>query len=361
MDIISTDGISLSFRRASGIIDDLVIDCAGARELRPLHRAPWVRAGESLPDTVAPVESRLAGDFFCAPFGKTSPDIPIHGWAANGTWDEAGIARNESGAVTATYVLREAVEGARLTKHLTLCSGHPVVYQRHDFTGGDGRIPVAHHAMLHVPGGARLSFSPKAAGFTPKAPLETDPKRGRSVLLYPQRFAALAEVRRADGGLSDARLYPFDRDHEDLIIMSEAPGARLAWSAALAKAQGFLFFAVKDAAVLPHTVLWLSNGGRSYTPWNGRHHAVIGIEEASLDHRLIDDPRDGAAGLALGRDRTATVRYALGAIPVPENWTEVRDIGFGPDAITLVDASGDTRRVPFLAAHFARRREGLTS
>jgi hypothetical protein len=352
MDTISTDGISLTFRRESGIIDDLVINGESAKELRPLHRAPWLSSGESLPDNVAPVESRLAGDFFCAPFGRTSPDIPIHGWAANGTWHKASTERAATGAVTATYKLQESVDGAELTKHLTLHPNHPVVYQRHVFKGGTGTIPVAHHAMIRVPGGARLSFSSKAAHFTPGSALETDPKRGRSVLLYPQHFTSLAKVKRADGALSDASLYPFDTGHEDLIIMTEAPGAKLGWSAALAQKEGFLFFAIKDAGLLPHTVLWMSNGGRSYTPWNSRHRAVIGIEEASLDHRLIENPQDGPAGLALGKDRTSTVRYALGAIPAPKNWKAVKDIQLGKDKLTLIDTSGDERVVPFLAGFF---------
>lgn len=348
MDTISTDGLTLAFRPESGIIDDLVISCAGAKELRPLHKAPWVRAGEQLPDTVALVEQRLAGDFFCAPFGKTSPDIPIHGWAANGTWKKIGSA--SPGA--ATYELQETVQGARLTKHLTLHPGHPVLYQAHVFEDGDGVIPIAHHAMIHVPGGARLSFSAKASGFTPTGALETDPKRGRSVLAYPQHFSSLAKVARVDGGISDASLYPFDKDHEDLIIMSEAPGNRLGWSAALAQKEGFLFFALKDAALLPHTVLWMSNGGRSYTPWDSRHHAVIGIEEASLDYRLIEDPRDRPAGLALGPGKSSTIRYAFGAIPAPQGWTAIRDIAIGADTLTLTDASGDTRTVPFHVGHF---------
>src|SRR5687767_10922310 len=99
MDTLSTDGISLTFRPESGIIDDLVITGEGAKELRPLHRAPWVRSGEDLPRQVAPVERRLAGDFFCAPFGRTIPDMPIHGWAANGTWEKSGSDRATNGAV----------------------------------------------------------------------------------------------------------------------------------------------------------------------------------------------------------------------------------------------------------------------
>ncbi|MGE3874946.1 MAG: hypothetical protein AB7F74_18500, partial [Parvibaculaceae bacterium] len=352
MDIISTDGISLTFRPESGIIDDLAIAGEGAEELRPLHRAPWLRSGETLPDEVAPVERRLAGDFFCAPFGRTSPDLPIHGWAANGTWEKAAREHAATGAVTATYRLRETVAGAELTKHLTLCPHHPIVYQRHVFTGGAGAIPVAHHAMIHVPGRARLSFSSKASRFTPARALETDPKRGRSVLLYPQHFSSLDKVRRADGHVSDASHYPFDEGHEDLIIMSETPGAKLGWSAALAHADGFLFFALKDAAILPHTVLWMSNGGRSYAPWSSRHRAVIGIEEASLDHRLIEDPQDGQAGLALDPGRTTTVRYALGAIPAPKAWTAIGDIKLAGDKLTLTDVSGDTHVLPFLAGFF---------
>lgn len=348
---IRADGISLAFRPESGIIDDLVINCEGAKDLRPLHRAPWLGTGETLPDEVALVEQRLAGDFFCAPFGKTSPDIPIHGWAANGTWEKANE-RSANGAVTATYQLHESIEGARLTKHLTLRPGHPVVYQSHVFEGGSGTMPVAHHAMLHLPGTARLSFSSKASGLTPRSALETDPKRGRSVLAYPQKISSLETLRREDGGLSDASLYPFDLGHEDLVILVEKPGTKLGWSAALAKTDGFLFFALKDAALLPHTVLWMSNGGRFYPPWNGRHHAVIGIEEASLDHRLIDDPELAAKGLALARDRTTTIRYALGAIPAPEGWTSIRDIRLDAGKLIVSDASGETRSVPFWTEHF---------
>jgi hypothetical protein len=352
MDTISTDGISLAFRPESGIIDDLVITGDDGKELRPLHRAPWLRSGEDLPDDVALVERRLAGDFFCAPFGRVRSDIPIHGWAANGTWTKAGSERAASGITSARYVLRETIEGAKLTKELMLCPHHPIVYQRHVFDGGEGAIPVAHHAMIHVPGGARLSFSRKASGFTLATALEPDPKRGRYVLLYPQRFSSLERVKRADGGVSDASLYPFDKDHEDLIIMSEAPGSKMGWSAALAAADGFLFFALKDAGILPHTVLWMSNGGRSYAPWKSRHRAVIGIEEASLDRHLIADPQDGDAGLSLGKGKTTVVRYALGAIPVPKNWTSVRDVRLGDGEVTLVDASGDTRALPFLAGFF---------
>ena len=36
---------------------------------------------------------------------------------------------------------------------------------------------------------------------------------------------------------------------------------------------------LKNPAQLPVTMLWFSNGGRSYAPWNGRHRDVLGVED----------------------------------------------------------------------------------
>lgn len=360
MDTIAADGISLTFDPECGVIDRLVIT-AGDGELQPLHRAPWLDSGETLPAQIAPVERRLAGDFFCAPFAQATQDVPIHGWAANGSWDSAGIAGSPDRSLTATYRLRQTIAGARLTKHLMLCAGHPVVYQSHVMEGGEGHIPVAHHAMLHVPGGAQLSFSPKACGRTPPSAPETDPARGRSILAYPQRFDTLTAVRRADLSVSDVSFYPFERRHEEVLVLSEKPGGVLGWSAALARQDGFLFFAVKDARQLPHTVLWMSNGGRDYPPWNGRHIAVIGIEEGAVGFHLPanqfgKDDVSGVelpTGLSLGEGKTTTIRYAFGAIPTPRQWTRVNDIRVTADSLTLTDVGGDKRTVPFLGEHFS--------
>ena len=355
MDMISTDGISVRFDRDGGIIDDLAIE-AGGQTLHPLHRAPWVRSGEALPDHVAPVERRLAGDFFCAPFAQSEPGVPIHGWSANGTWDDGGSIAEVDGTVVATYKLREAVAGGRLTKHIMLCPGQPIVYQTHVFEGGSGHLPVAHHGMVHVPGGARLSFSPKSGGRTMPAPPESDPARGRSLLAYPQSFSDLSSVRRCDGTIADASLYPFDRGHEDIVVLSEMPSVRIGWSAAVAPKDGFLFFALKDARMLPQTVLWMSNGGRSYAPWNSRHIAVLGIEEAATGIHLAvaEDAPDGVpTSLSLDPVRSTTIRYAFGAVPVPPGWTEVTDIRLDLPAIEIANRSGQKLAIPFRGSFFA--------
>jgi hypothetical protein len=359
MDRIATKGIALTFNPDGGIIDQLTIETAEG-PLQPLHRAPWVRDQEILPPDVAPVEAKLAGDFFCAPFAMAAEDAPIHGWSANGQWKTAGKSEDAEGVLTARYALEQRINGAQLTKEITLVAGQPIVYQQHVFSGGSGHLPIAHHAMIHVPGGAQLSFSPKAFGRTPNGAPETDPIRGRSIFAYPQTFASLKTLALADGRTIDASRYPFDHGHEDLSILAGVSGVKLGWSAAVATEDGFIFFAIKDAARLPETVLWMSNGGRNYAPWNGRHRAVLGIEEAATSAHVTGNLGDNVAspaglvtGLDLGGEQA--IRYAFGAIRVPEGWSEIAAIAVAGDTLTLTDIGGGSVTIPFLGRHF----EGL--
>jgi hypothetical protein len=354
MQRLAVEGISVAVTPLGGMLTGLEIHRDG-RRIAPLHRAPWVGGGEAMPADAAPHLAVLEGDFFCAPFGRTDEDgVPAHGWPANGDWPAEGVETAADGAVTGRWVLGQTVRGATLTKELTLRPGHPVVYQRHVLAGGEGAVPVAHHAMIHVPGGARLSFSEKDFGATPTTPQEVDPARGRSLLAYPQRFDDLADVGLADGSRRDLRTYPWDDGHEDFLTLFDPTDAAVGWSAAVAAADGFVFFALKDAGVLCQTSLWMSNRGRSYAPWSSRHRAVLGIEESTThfgDGRLVSSCANdlSAAGyrtaLTLGGE--LVVRYALGAVPAPAGWTEIDDIAVADGTLMLSDVGGDVMAVPF--------------
>ena len=208
--------------------------------------------------------------------------------------------------------------------------------------------------MIREPGGARLSFSVKDFGATPSTPQESDPARGRSLLAYPQRFDGLADVGLADGTRRDLRAYPWAEGEEDFLTLFDPPEAGVGWSAAVAAADGFVFFALKDAGVLCQTSLWMSNGGRHYPPWSSRHRAVLGIEEATAhfgDGRVVSSAANGfaAAGYrtALPLGGEICVRYALGAIPVPDGWREITGLDLGGGTLTLTDIGGGTAQVPF--------------
>ncbi len=356
MQTLAAEGISVVFNPLGGLFDDVAITRDG-RTLHPLHRAPWIDTPADIPEGTPPHLAGLAGDFFCAPFCKSDIEpAPGHGWAANGPWSHRASVAGADGSLTAVFDLGERIMGAALSKEIVLRPGHPVVYQRHVFSGGSGAVPVAHHAMLHVPGGVRLSFSKKDFGATPPNAQETDPARGRSILLHPQRFADLSAVKLADGRTVDARFYPYAERHEDFVSLFDPPEATIGWSAALASADGFLFFAVKDARVLCQTSLWHSNGGRDYAPWLSRHLAVLGIEESCAyfgeGHRASIAPNDlTAAGyrtaITLDPNADIGIRYAFGAIPAPVGWTEVADIVVGGGTLTISDVGGGSVSVPF--------------
>jgi hypothetical protein len=362
MEHLVVAGVSVDVDPLGGLLDNVVFE-HGGRRVAPLHRAPWLGVAAEIPPDTDPHLAKLAGDFFCAPFCK--PDVepsPFHGWSSNGEWRVERRHAAADGALTVDFRLVPPVMGAVLRKHVTVRPGQPVVYQRHVFHGGAGALPVAHHAMVHVPGGAALSFSPKDFGATPVTPAEPDPARGRSLLAYPQRFASLSAVALAAGGTVDASHYPYAHAHEEFCSLFDPQAATLGWSAALAVRDGFLFFALKDARVLTSTSLWMSNGGRDFAPWLSRHFAVLGIEESCAHfgegHLAAITPNAlTAAGyrtaLTLDPAGETVVRYAFGGIPADPSWTRVTDIRLQGDTLTITDAGGASATLPFDPNFFA--------
>jgi hypothetical protein len=341
--------------RAEGISVTLDLDLGHLRDLRvtrdgstvaPLHLVPWADDPdlENEPDT-APSLRALGGDFLCAPFATNDVEpAPLHGWPANSRWNLVFEKRHPDGGSVTQFALGRPVFGARVTKELILRDGQPFLYQRHIFAGGEGAITAAHHVNTRLPEGGRLSFSPKAYADIPDTPLETDPTRGRYVLSYPARTEDLSVLPLASGGTVDLHRYPIGERHEDFLMLVEAQGSAIGWTAALRHQEGDILLVLKDPAVLPVTLLWFSNGGRDYAPWNGRHKSVLGIEDARCwslyGHAASIAPnplsRSGVpTSFTLERDGTIEIRHVIGAIKAPQGW----------QSVGLVEAAGGGLRV----------------
>jgi hypothetical protein len=325
----------------------------GNRTIQPLHTAPWVDDPAIAGDATIPGNLRfLSGDFFCAPFSTSDlDDGPPHGWPANSAWKVIESARG-----TARYQLDRTILGARLIKELAVRDGQPFLYERHIFIGGEGAVPVANHGMTRFDAPASISFSPKLFGETPATALEPDPKRGRSRLLYPAHFTDLSRVPMADGGVADLTQYPFADAHEDFVSLVERPGNPLGWAAALRPDKSDIFLSLKDPADYPITMMWFSNGGRDYAPWNGRHRGVLGLEEgrtfAGHGHRasIADNPwaRQGiATSLVLDPKGEVEVRNVIGGVALPAGWSKIAAIEAGKAQLAVVDVSGSRHAVPF--------------
>lgn len=319
----------------------------GDRTLAPLHTAPWADDPALVNDPETdPLEARLAGDFLCAPFGAADLDGgPPHGWTANSRWR---LIDERAGGMT--FELDRDVMGARVTKTLALAPDAPILYQTHLIEGGVGRLTIAHHPMIRLGSRGRFSTSPKRAALTPEVPLVP----GRHRLALGQRATDLTRIPAEEGGTVDLRDLPIADRHEDFIALVEAPGASMGWSAIVREAEADIFFVLKDPDVLPLTMLWHSNGGRDFPPWNGRHRGVVGIEDGctagAAGHRaaLVPNPiSDEGVPSALTLGGTIRIAQVTGALPRPEGWTEIADITTSDGRLTLWDVSGAEQSMPY--------------
>ena len=339
---ITAQGIRLAFALRGGVLMDLSVTDEG-QTITPLHRAPWT--ADEVPPDAPPHQRWLAGDFLAAPMGP-SPD-GLHGLSANGDWRIT-----QAPPHTLRAMLDRAVSGATLVKELSLQDDHPFVYQRHLFIGGTGALPISNHAMISLPNGAKLSFSRKRWWETPAAPVETT--QGRSCLAYPKRSEDAAAFPGADGGMVNLHRYPWGERHEDFVAGIEDPAARLGWTAVVRPSEGDLILSLKNARALPLTMLWHSNGGRDYPPWNGRHTGCLGVEEGAalpvlgLSSREVPDPLTAAgqpALVTLDPIGTVEVRPILGVIRWPSGQS-VAGVMLEGDGLTVVGDWGAERKLP---------------
>jgi hypothetical protein len=220
-----------------------------------------------------------------------------------------------------------------------------------------GRMPLGHHAMLHLPaqGSARISTSRFLRGQVFPGAFENPADGGYSCLKPGAEFSSLKKVPKADGGQADLSVYPSREGFEDLVLMVSDDSLPFAWTAAVVAAEGWVWFSLKDPRVLRSTIFWMSNGGRHYAPWNGRHRRVIGIEEVTsffhLGHAESVRPnalsRTGIpTSVALDPEHPLSVNAIMAVAPIPKGFDEVRDIRPTGKGVELVSRSGKLVRVP---------------
>jgi hypothetical protein len=333
----------------------------GQRPVQPYSISPW--AEEELPGDTPAIIRVLRGDFMCSDFGGNEEpfrgrNLGIHGDTANAQWACGDFTQAAHGACLTLDTAMPA-RGGHCVKRTALIEGHNIVYQRHDFTGVDGPLNPGHHATVKFPaaqGSGRLAFSPFKLAHTYVEPAELPEKQGYSWLKPDAPVADLTAVPCIDGSTADVTRYPARRGFEDIMIVCADPALELAWSSATFAAEGYVWFTLRDPRVLPSTVLWMSNGGRYYAPWSGRHVNVMGIEDMTgfFHVGLAASARENklnAQGIVtshqLSPEQTFTVNYIQGVAAIPEDFDVVAGIR-AEDAghVTLTAASGARVTVP---------------
>jgi hypothetical protein len=183
---------------------------------------------------------------------------------------------------------------------------------------------------------------------------ELSEKGGYSWLKQGAEFSSLAKVPTITGENADLTRYPARRGFEDLVMLVSDASLPFAWTAVTFPRERYVWFALKDPRVLRQTVFWLSNGGRYYPPWSGRHASVMGLEEVTsyfhlgLAEAARKNPlsqRGIPTCLALHAARPLVVSYIMGVAKVPAGFDRVASIRAVPGNRAIRLESGSGRRV----------------
>ncbi len=361
-----------SWRLASSEVEAFVTETGGhvgpvtferkGRKIRPYSVAPW--GEESFTPPLPPILQVLRGDFFCLPFGGNATPFrgekhPVHGETANARWHFESLEKRQDR--TGLHLsLRTKVRPGRVDKKIFLIDGQNVLYCRHVISGMRGPMNLGHHAMLKfpdAPGSGRISTSRFVYGQVFPQSFESAEQGGYSCLKLGAEFKSLEKVPMSNGGKADLSRYPARRGFEDLLMLVSDDKSKMAWTAVTFPEQRFVWFALKDPRVLRETVMWISNRGRHYPPWNSRHVSVMGLEEVTsfFHHGLAESARTNAISakgyptcLRLDARKPLVVNYIMGVARIPAGFHRVASIQTlpGNQGIGLRSGSGKRTETP---------------
>lgn len=271
-----------------GMLAPVRFDLDDGRSISPLHIAPW--ENDDMSDQPG-ILRRLRGDWPCIPFGA-APHRPLpqpwskdilkagscqvindhhpHGYGSNHHWDLHRPAENRLSG-TIRYPGDHPIEA--LERHVEGVSGRPeiacslTVTPRHDC-----RLPIGLHPVFRLPeshGDAILDVGPHRTVWS--HPLDEDVPLS---MVEPNRhFESLDTLwSRDERPLSLTRL-PVAGASETLLLLTGICGRVHLTN----KVERYRVTLQWDPEIFPSLMLWISNRGRAFRPWNGRHLA-IGIE-----------------------------------------------------------------------------------
>ena len=362
--ILATKDVEVAVTTRGGHMAPVTFFRSSDRPVQPYYVSPW--QDEAPLPMPAPVLVTLRGDFFCMPFGGNSAEVagekhPPHGEIVGEPWKVVGT--KQAGDVsTLTMEIDTKVRKGRVIKDLSLVDGQNAVYSRHTIEGFAGRAPLGHHATLAMPekeGAVRIATSPIRFGMTCPGVFSDPKQREYQALLPGAKWTDLAKVPVAWKGAADADLtrLPGRHGYADLVQLVNEPSEKTggpAWTTATFPADGYLWFALKDPAVLTTTVFWMENHGRHGHPWNGRNNC-LGLEDvtaffadglaASVSDNLLS--KEGiATAVTLTADKPTTVNYIQGVVRIPEGFDNVKTLEFPPGEVTFVSTTGKRVTAP---------------
>lgn len=253
------------------------------RQVAPFQVAPWADepGGEGLPGIL----QRLRGEWPCVPFGSDADRAPADGWPGS---QAAGTVDPFPHGFSSNHDWRfEAGSEGSMALAIDYPDGHPIAGLRRVVTPDpngaaidfelqvavrrDCVLPIGLHPSWRLPakaGAMRIEVGPEVTGMT--FPVAVDES---SIFRQGEVLAPWHDVPLLDGGRMDVRQVPLPVATEELVQLIDMPGEAALWNTA----EGYRVRLKWNAEHYPSALLWFSNRGRSFAPWNGRHLA-LGLE-----------------------------------------------------------------------------------
>ena len=265
----------------------------GGRRVQPFAVAPWADDTGPEHDSLPPLLKRLRGEWPCVPFGfpDSRTNLPSewasevttrsnagrgypHGYSSNAEW---GLSRLESDRIELMLEYPKDHPIERVIRTITASRTTPkleIFLRVHARNAAD--LPIGLHPVLKLPqtpAAARLYFHKNARAWTFPVPLEPGISRLKPNVQGAHLRCVPSTAANGHDETEDLTRLPLTHDTEELVLVVGSEGeawlvhteehyaVRLAW----------------DSNVFRACMLWLSNRGRQYYPWNGRFLA-LGIE-----------------------------------------------------------------------------------
>ena len=352
---LSTPELDLDVTQRGGHMAPVVFHLPGG-DVSPYSLSPWWPA--EYPE-IPPLLSVLRGDFFCLPFGGQVAGPP-HGDSANAEWTE--ISRGDG---SLRLVINATDSGARIWKNIDTRPGHHALYLEHQISNLEGDFNYGTHPILDfsglADGAGRVTVSPFHWASVSPGPFSNPADGETQCLAEGAIFSDLREVPLAAGGTADLTRYPARQGNDDLVMLCHPPATPeqpFAWSAVVF--DKFVWFSLKNPADFPSTLLWMSNGGRTAPPWNGKHLGRMGIEDVcSYFATGVDRSRlnllaeQGVSTTRKFRENLPTTLRTIQAVAaVPQGFGAVRSIvPHTDDFVKITSESGREIDIPLEWRH----------
>ena len=357
--VVRSSDVELAVTQLGGHMAPVSFYHQSSAPVQPYYINPWHADCQRIDE---PVLVPLRGDFFCLPFGAAcryrAEDCRTHGEPAGARW-RLLAATKAAGVTTLTLAMKTRLPLGRITKRLSLVDGHNAVYVQHTLAGFSGRFPLGHHATLAMPAEPRtvhVATSPIRFGTTNPTP-PGDPGQGAYYCLAVNRqFQHLSRVPTilANEPFADCSAFPTRKGFCDQLAVFHKPEVFPAWTTATFEKQGFLWFSLKDAAVLPALMMWVENHGRHPAPWSGRN-CCLGLEDvcgflaeglaASLRPNTLSKAGIPTA-VALSPGAPTIVNYIQGVVKVPPGFKKVKSVSLDCEKVKFVSVTGKKVSAP---------------